>query len=117
MNKSTEMYIEQRVIDMSNTKLSSNEIRPLSKGITFTTCPKEPDVAHIHNDVNQFCIPHLHLALPGLRQNYPRQFGHGRASLPIYTGSANRALLANYPIYIYLYECTFIHVHLILYFI
>ena len=45
-------------------------------------------------------IPYLHLAWPGLRQNYPRQFGHGRASLPIYTGSANRALLANNPIYI-----------------
>ena len=45
-------------------------------------------------------IPYLHLAWPGLRQNCPRQFGHGRASLPIYTGSANHALLANYPIYI-----------------
>ena len=46
-------------------------------------------------------IPYLHLAWPGLRQNYPRQFGHGRASLPIYTDSANHALLAKYPIYIY----------------
>ena len=45
-------------------------------------------------------IPYLYLAWPGLRQNYPRQFGHGLASLPIYTGSENYALLANYPIYI-----------------
>ena len=67
-----------------------NEIvRIMQQSITFVICPPMLRV-----------IPYLHLAWPGLRQNYPRQFGHGLASLPIYTGSANHALLAKYPIYI-----------------
>ena len=45
-------------------------------------------------------LPYLYLAWPGLCKNYPRQFGHGRVSLPIYNSSANHALLAKYRIYI-----------------
>ena len=65
VNKTSLIKLTSRVVNLSNTKLTSNQISLLSKGITFVPSPNEPDISEIHNDVNQFIrrlALHLHFA-------------------------------------------------------
>ena len=54
VNKASLINLTSRVVNLSITKLTKNQISLLYKGITFVPSPKDPDISEILNDVNQF---------------------------------------------------------------